>query len=717
MFYKIQHGARPWLRIHTIIVLSLCLTFFHSSRLNAAAAKDEKLNVLLITIDTLRADRVSCYDDRHVPTPHMDSLAAKGTLFSRAFAHTPTTLPSHANILLGTTPSYHGVHENLNFYVRDEWTTLAEYLKLHGYATAAFVGAYPLDARFGLAQGFDVYDDDYERIHFQSFSALERRADQVIDNAITWVGSQNSPWFMWIHCFDPHLPYDPPAPFDSQYKDRPYEGEVAYTDLALGKLIRYIQARKLFDNTLIVFTGDHGESLGDHGEASHGMFAYNSSIWIPLIICLPDGEPLRNDVSVSHIDIFPTVCDILDIKKPKFLQGRSLLPALQGKRLARKEIYFESLHPYYSRGWAPIRGFIDDQLKYIESPLPELYDLETDFSEETNLARKQKLDRYRKQLDELMEQQSSPESEKAQQTLDRDALERLKSLGYISGGKSTKTTFGPGDDAKVLLPYHNRVMQGWALYKDGMVQEAVDMLLEVLKERENLDATYYRLGAIYKETGRNEESLQVLKAGVSNLPTNYDIFSNYVKTLTAARQYQEVISVLTEKNYPQMELDPEIWNQLGLAYSRTDQPAKARDAYEQALALDERYPELNHNLGDVYQTLAIQNRDNRFLQKSIERYQKAIELDATYPAPYFGLGKVYRLINKPDAAIAVFAKALEIEPDFDQALMFMGLTYLDKGNKEKALEIFLQYKKAYYKMLPAEAKQKLEALITQCRQQ
>jgi arylsulfatase A-like enzyme/Flp pilus assembly protein TadD len=680
-----------------------------------ATVKGEKLNVLLITIDTLRTDRLSCYDDRHVATPHMDSLAERGTLFLRAFAHTPTTLPSHTNILLGTTPLYHGVHENLNFFVREECTTLAEYLQSHGYATAAFVGAYPLDARFGLAQGFDVYDDEYDRVHFQNRSSLERRADEVIDRSLAWLNGRTSPWFLWIHCFDPHVPYDPPAPFKTQYPNRPYDGEVAYTDRALGKLVRHLQSEGLFENSLVILTGDHGEALGDHGELSHGIFAYNPSLWIPLIICLPQAQPLRNDVYVAHIDIFPTVCDALGVEKPKFLQGRSLLPAIKGKKLSRETIYFESLYPFYSRGWAPIRGYIEKEIKFIETPIPEVYDLENDFGETTNLARSHQLDTYRKRLHGLMDKQSSPESDKAQQTLDRASLERLRSLGYISGGQSTKKDFGQGDDAKILLPYHNRVIQGWDLYKKGRVSEATQILEQVLEERDNIDIAYYRLGTIYRENGRIEDCLKVLRAGVTHLPTNYDIFFNFIKNLLGVRRYSEVISMFRDAGYPQIEFDPEIWNNLGLAYARSNQYPQAVKAYEQALALDERYPELNHNLGDAYQALAVEKRDNRLLILAVERYQKAIELDATYPAPYFGLGKVYRILGRPDAAITVFAQAFEIEPQFDQALMFQGLAYMDKGDNSKALEIFLQYKKWFSQKLSAPAQKKLEALIAQCR--
>ena len=391
------------------------------------------MNFLLITIDTLRADRLSCYSTEHLETPNIDSLGEKGVLFTKAFAHTSTTLPSHANILLGTVPLNHGVHDNSNFVVEKEFLTLAGHLKSFGYSTGAFVGAYPLDSRFGLTQGFDVYDDDYGSQNFQEPSYVERRAEVVIDSALKWQERQESPWFLWVHCFDPHFPYESPEPFRTQYKETPYNGEVAYVDSILGKLFDYLKENNFFSDTMIIVTGDHGESLGEHGEITHGYFAYNSTIWIPLIIYIPGVKNGHVEQIVSHIDIFPTVCDVLRIEKPSFLQGISLLPAIQGKKLPKRSIYFESMYPYYSRAWGPIRGIISGDEKYIDSPIPELYDLDKDFDELKNLAETKSLENYKKQLARIIKDQSFHGVEPGvRKKIDRKSLEKLKSLGYIS---------------------------------------------------------------------------------------------------------------------------------------------------------------------------------------------------------------------------------------------------------------------------------------------
>ncbi|MBN2206849.1 MAG: sulfatase, partial [Candidatus Aminicenantes bacterium] len=371
---------------------------------SAPAKAKPRWNVLLVTIDTLRTDRLSCYGFDHVRTENVDRLAARGTIFSRAFAHTPTTLPSHANIMVGATPLTHGVHDNSGFVVRPEMLTLAEHLKAEGYATAAFVGAYPLDSRFGLDQGFDLYDDDFgsQSARGDAFY-VERSAEAVVGRAMGWLkAAPASPWFVWVHCFDPHEPYRPPAPYDRSFAQSPYDGEVAYVDAALGALFSWLEETGLAGRTLVVLTADHGESLGEHGEATHAYFAYNATIWVPLIVLSPGGRPGRSDAGVAHMDIFPTVCDALGVKPPRGLPGLSLMPAVRGKAFPERSLYFESLYPYYSRGWAPLRGVIQDRKKYIESPIPELYDLDRDFAELENLAGRVRWDGLRASLAKWM---------------------------------------------------------------------------------------------------------------------------------------------------------------------------------------------------------------------------------------------------------------------------------------------------------------------------
>lgn len=473
-----------------------------------------RLNVLLITIDTLRPDRLSCYDGRFVKTPQIDGLGESGVIFTRAYAHNPETLPSHANILLGVTALTHGVHDNVNFVVRPEFLNLATYLKDHGYSTGAVIGAFPLDSRFGLTPGFDLYDDNYGVQALEQFVYAERRAEVVVALARDWLEGRKEPWFLWVHCFDPHQPYDPPEPFKTQYKRDRYSGEVAYVDQELGKLFSCLKEKNLKDKTIIILTADHGESLGEHGEITHGYFGYNATLWVPLLINAPGVKPGRVEQEVCHIDIFPTVCDLLGLDKPPSLQGLSLVPAMQGKTLLRRPIYFESLMAYYSRGWAPLRGFIEGGKKFLDSPLPELYDLDKDFSEKNNLAPGTKLDEFKRTLAEVIKRQSVPSEQAARRTPDPETREKLQSLGYISSLQvPPKKTFTVRDDLKTLLPFQSRWQQATLLYQAGQTEEAIAMMKQIIAERKDFDVAYTHLANYYKAQNKIGEAVDILREG------------------------------------------------------------------------------------------------------------------------------------------------------------------------------------------------------------
>lgn len=699
-------------------LLLFSLTFFValSPLFSENDAENGRLNLLLITIDTLRPDRLSCYSPLHLKTPNIDSLAEKGALFSKAFAHTPTTLPSHTNILLGTTPLYHGVHDNSNFIVREEFVTLAELLKDHGYSTAAFVGAFPLDSRFGLTQGFDVYDDNFGSLSSQVFFFAERKAEVVVEKALKWLEDQNSPWFLWIHCFDPHQRYEPPEPFKTQHKDDLYSGEVAYVDFALGRLFNHIQENGLNENTLIIFTGDHGESLGEHGESTHGYFGYNSTLWVPLIISFPGIKQGRINQNVSHIDIFPTVCDILDLEKPSFLQGISLLPATKGKTLKNSALYFESLYPYYSRGWAPLRGFIDKNEKFIDSPIAELYDLEKDFNETENLALNTDLGRQKKRLAEIISIQSTPDEMKGERKIDRETREKLQSLGYISSIQVTKkTTFTPEDDLKTLFPYQSKLQKAMGSYHKGDMEEAISILSEIISERKDFDHAYTYLATILKEQRRLKEAVEVLREGKENNPSSYKIITTYGIFLTEIGQYDAAIDILYE-GLAQIDYDPEIWNYLGVAYWRKKDFEKALDAYQRALSLDNNYPIVFNNLGSLYLSIFLDTKEREAHRKAIQNFKKAIELDPNYFSAYNGLGTAYRFAGNLEGAIYCWDKAVELNPEYSFALYNLGLSYLEKGDKIVALSYFTKYKEKHYPFLSPEERNELDALIQKCKE-
>ena len=701
---------------HPASIFPLALFLLISSLAWTARAEKKDLNVLLISIDTIRPDRLSCYSGEFVKTPHIDRLASRGVVFDRAFAHNPTTLPSHANILLGTTPLYHGVHDNAQFKVADEFVTLAEYLKDKGYVTGAFIGAFPLDSRFGLAQGFDVYDESYPSGSMTDFAAPERRAGEVVQAAIDWIGGQNSPWFSFVHLWDPHTPYSPPEPFLSQYQDDPYSGEAAYVDSRLGELFDFLDGKNLMQKTLIVLTGDHGESLGEHGELTHNYFAYNSTIWIPLIISAPGIEKARISQYVCHADIFATVCDVLQADEPSFLQGVSLVPAMKGKKIKARPIYIESLDPYYNRGAAPLRGFIELGKKFLDSPIPEYYDLESDFQEENNQAPEMDVDPYRKRLNELMEKLSTSAAASASSPMDEETMRRLRSLGYLSSAQPRiKESYGPDDDLKTILPYQQKLDAAVILFDEGKRDESIRMLEEIIQEKKDMVRAYMYLFPMYQTQNQPAKALEILERGHEHNPQNYDIASAYGMLLSESGQVDRGIEVL-EKALAMIDFDPKVWDLLGVAYWRKGDESKALEHYCEALVLDPDSAKTHSNLGALYFSRSMRTQDRTDYNQAMENFKKAIEYDPALAIAYRGLGLGYKAVGRTNDAIVVWEKGLEKDPSDDFIILHLGKAHLERGDKSRALEYFQSYLRLREGSLSAQQRSEVEALIQKCRQ-
>jgi arylsulfatase A-like enzyme/Flp pilus assembly protein TadD len=672
-------------------------------------------NILLITIDTLRADHLGCYGSKTVRTPAADALAARGTLFTRAFAHNPLTLPSHTNILLGLTPNAHGVHDNSGFIVREDFLTLAEWLKAQRYETGAFVGAFPVDSRFGLVQGFDVYDDNYGTQGPTDMVFVERKAEAVVAKASEWLKGRTGPWFLWIHLFDPHHPYAPPEPFLSQYAGRPYEGEVAYTDAAVGKLLDTLDEMKISGRTAIVFTADHGESLGDHGEMTHGYFAYNVTLRVPLILAVPGAKPARVEANVCHVDIFPTICEIVGGKKPDGLQGRSLLPLARGKGLAPRPIYFEALTAYYNRGWAPLRGYILGDEKYMDSPIPEVYDLGRDFAELENLAPRTDLAQYRRTFANLVREESSPLADQAGHTLDRATSEKLRSLGYLASPQGPKKkVFTTDDDLKTLLPSHAKWMAATVAYSAGRSAEGIELLKEIISERKDFDLAYTYLANFYEEQKRPADAEAVLREALVNNPESFRIITALAIAMIDRGRFDESLDLLT-RSLSLIDFDPETWNYLGVAYWNTGRLEEALQAYAHALSIDANDTLVLNNRGSLYLSRYLKDKQSSDLIQASVDFRKAVELDPRYASAWNGLGVALRQSGDIDGALEAWRKAVDSKPDFGYALYNLGLGYLEQGNKGEALSFLTKYKELFYATLGPRDRDKLDALIAQCR--
>lgn len=423
-------------------------------------AAPEQANLLLITTDTTRADHLGAYGFERATTPNLDLLAAEGVLFEQAMSHVPITLPAHTSIMTGTLPTFHGVRDNGRFVVGDELVTLAETLSAEGYETGAFVSAFVLDSRFGLDQGFDWYDDRYgedwseddlrdARVFIQM--VVDRPADQTTERALAWLDQVEPPFFLWVHYYDPHQRWDPPHPYNQLYLDQPYDGEIAFMDSQIGRLWNAFQSRSWDQSTLAVILGDHGEALGEHGEQTHAVAAYQSTLRIPFIVRpVPSSgiDPRRVAAPVSQADVMPTVLDLLGLGMPAGIQGRSLRQLMMGGELPARPTYFECLLPYFGYKWQPVSGVRQGDLKYIHSSRPELFDLAADPGEVFNLAGNEpgRAEELSSTLARIIEG-TTREIESTGESLDPDARLKLEALGYATASST-------GESIDLLGSFH-----------------------------------------------------------------------------------------------------------------------------------------------------------------------------------------------------------------------------------------------------------------------
>jgi arylsulfatase A-like enzyme/tetratricopeptide (TPR) repeat protein len=690
-------------------------------------------NILLITLDTLRADRLSVYSDKYVKTPNIDRLAGKSFIFTRAFSHNPVTLPAHVNILTGTTPRFHGISDNTGFRLEERFLTIAEYLKQAGYRTGAFIGAFPLDSRFGLNQGFDLYDDQYGTHNQLEFFFVERPAQKVIEPAVQWISQQagsreKKKWFAWVHLFDPHQPYLPPSPYDQEYRHDLYSGEVAYVDASLKVLFDFLEDGSLMEDTVIVVTGDHGEALGEKGERTHAYFAYNNTIHIPLLLYIPGtvtGEKgMVIDENVCHADIFPTICDILGMETPRHLQGESLLPIIdtrfEGSGTGRKPrmIYFESLTPYLNRGWAPLRGFVRGDIKFIDLPLTEVYNIKDDIRETRNLAVDSNVKQLERDLVKLKNDLTGKNMMTRSNRISPGERKKLESLGYITGTPSAKPrVFTKADDLKTMLPLQNRMLTAVADYRAGRGDNAIAQLRSIVEESPGFVLVYRHMATIYKETGQVGKAVEILEYGLKKNPGNTELMSKLGIMLAEAFQPDKAIELLKVcvKKDPQ---DPDNFNFLGVAYYKKGNAAKAMENYRKALELDNNYASVFNNIGSMYLALYLggKKKDERVYRLAMENFNRALEIDPRLFAAYNGRGAAYRFKNQVKKAIADWEKAIEINPDYIDAYFNIGISYLQIGDKTSALKHLLSCKERLAAKLPAKDRRQLERLIAQASQ-
>lgn len=656
----------------------------------------EQLSILLITIDTLRPDRLEPYGARGIETPHVTGLAEQGVVFERAWAVAPITLPAHASILTGWYPPQHQARNNGINIVKEEITTLAEILAADGFRTGGFVAAAVLDRQYGLAQGFEVYDQLRENQELSRWGVVDRPADSVIAATRTWLDQIGSGerFFAWVHLFDPHYPYEPPEPFRGTYRDRPYDGEVAYVDSQIGLLLDH---PRIDDRVVIAVVGDHGESLGAHGEPSHGVLVYDSTLRIPWILRIPGGPAgVRFQEPVSQIDVMPTLLGLVGREAAGDLPGRNLVPTLGGtSQLEASGLYAESYQGYSAYGWAPLQSLVRWPWKLIQAPDPELFDLQRDPGETTNVAAEEPA-RVEEMEVELARYVAEGETAV---TPDEETVRKLRSLGYLATGGASAADDRERRNPRDVIGLHYEMM---GLFRDSerTPEETIALLERVLEADPGNLMALKELPTALADAGRHDEIGQAvdkvmsetetdagLRAAVEHLAAGrvdeaeatarrlLEIRSDDSETLTflASIRLQKGDFAGAEGFLRRaLEVEParaDIWNDLGMIVEEQGRPAEARQHYSRAREIDPENWRTAINLGMVDQR-------QRQWQTATDSFEEALRLAPNEHEIRLLLADLYGgPLGRPDLARAhleSFLRALPGDPRADLVRQRLG---------------------------------------------
>jgi arylsulfatase A-like enzyme/cytochrome c-type biogenesis protein CcmH/NrfG len=642
----------------------VCVVWLAAGAFAGAAASPNIIppNIILITVDTVRADRMGFLGSKLGLTPNLDSLARESVVFTHAYSQVPLTAPSHATILTGTYPEFHQVND-FQVPLTPDLPYAPAILRKHGYRTSAFVGAMVLDPHAGFARGFDrgfdTYDAGFHQAHpgEDRYHSTERRGGEVVAHALAWLTQHpRGPFFMWLHLYDAHDPYDPPEPYKSKYAAVPYDGEIAYADSELGKFLSDLRTRGLYHGALIAVMADHGEALGDHGEDTHGFFLYDETIHVPLVIKLPGAAPATKssagtkiDNRVGLVDVLPTILQAVGIAVPQEVQGESLLGMLTPKpapaESADRPAYAETDYPRNTYGWSPLRALRTGKYLYIKAPRQELYDQSADPKAEHDLsaASTAVTSTLAGQLD-AFRQKTSNSREAPKSTVDPEAQAKLAALGYAAtdsnaskaGAEGAKVQ---GADPKDKIEIANLIHRTYLLIEDQRYQEAVPLLRQLIAKEPDTPLAYAQLG----------------------------------QSLVSLKEYPQAVPVLRKA----VELRPDMTLphfQLGVALLETRDIAGAVPELEMVVARVPRWEEAHLLLQMAY---AQTDR----MPEAIKECERVLEFDPDHYGTNLLLGRVLELTGKPAAALPRLKKAAALDPKAPEPHMFLAEAYGQLGRK------------------------------------
>jgi arylsulfatase A-like enzyme/cytochrome c-type biogenesis protein CcmH/NrfG len=638
------------MRRSLVLILLLALGFPRFLRAEAP-------NIIFITVDTTRSDRMGFLGSKKGLTPNLDIVARQGVVFEQAYSQAPLTPVSHATIFTGTYPQFHTVTD-FGHPLPALLPFLPEILKKSGYHTGAFIGSLILDPKASMApgfdRGFDVFDAGFHPKHAPGetrYDTVERRAGEVVQRAITWLSKQHpSPFFIWLHLYDPHAPYDPPPPFDARYKD-PYDGEIAYADASLGKLFTYLRQHGLYERSLIVMMSDHGESLGAHGEAMHGIFLYDETIHVPLLFKLPSSLLAGRRVSsrVRLVDVAPTLLSMLSLPLPPTFQGESLVSLMKATPKTTSvdlPAYAETDYPHRAFGWSALRSLREGKYLFIRSPKTELYDQSQDKTDQRNLVASSPAvaSTLLAQLNDLRDKTSSYKGDKPEQALTAEQSEKLAALGY-AGSSTAATSADPlqGADPKDKIEISNVLHTGMIAVEDGKYKEAIPLLQHVLDDSPNITAAQAQLGIALARVKRYPEAITALRKAVALLPDSVE---------------------------PQYEL--------GLALYETGAWKNSVPYFESVAKKRPKWPDAQYSLASVYAR-------TQHVPEAVELLRRVLELNPKHFRANLLLGRILTLQHQAAEALPYLKEAASLEPDNFEPHAFLADNFEQLGDSQSAV--------------------------------
>lgn len=663
-----------------LLVLA-CIASGCSARREASAPPAIPQHVLFITIDTLRADHLGCYGSADVATPNMDRLAREGAIVEHASVHAPITRPSHVSIFTGLYPAQHGIRDNISRALAPDVPTMAEAFKRAGFDTAGFVSSIVLSSQSGLGRGFEEFSDRFElgadaNDEARFLDILEKRGDVAVNGAIAWLEQhvRTSPrMFVWVHLYDPHAPYEAPEPYASRYAGRPYDGEVAWSDELVGRVEAALTRLAIADRTLVVLTSDHGEALGEHGEAVHGYFLYEATLSVPLLLRGPGVRAgTRISSVVGSVDLFPTVLELSGVPLPnttRAIAGRSFVPLLRGlARSADRPTFAESLTPRIHYGWSDLRSIRDDRWKFILAPRSELYDLTRDPRERHDLSAEQpgRTRALRSALERHLADEGASAIHAAQAgDVPIDLVERLGALGYVSGVASAPTTMAgggaadPKDKVEEYKTLNGLLHDGLLQLRDKRYDVAASRFRELSGKGIDSFESHYYYGQALVGLRRWREAAGEFDRAIPQLPGFAATYLMLASTRVADGDRKGAIEAL-HTGTRAVPSDARLHRRLGELYRDNGNLREALAAFREAVAKDPSDASQWNSIGMILGA-------SEELAEAERAFREAVQRDPREPRYCYNLGLTLEREHRADDAAAYFRKTLDLDPGFAAA--------------------------------------------------